>query len=480
MGSTDKPVSFDPAGSYDNASWLVMHNVYQTLLTIAPGGTTPVPDAAKRCRFISSTTYACVLKPKLHFSNGSLVTSRDVAYSINRILHINSPNAPASLFGSIGSITTPRASMVVFHLKKADGTFPYVLTTPAASIVPHAVFPANKLLPDAKIIGSGPYELAKYQPGVQVALKANPSFSGRKPKTPLVLIQYFENSSALKLAIQQGAVDIAYNTLAPTDIRDLAKNKALQVIRGNGAEVAELMFNLKFSPGSNAAVRKAIAYTINRASIATNVYGGTVKPVYSMVPAGFAGHIDAFATAYGRSPNIAKARQTLQQANVQTPVALQMWYTTDHYGATSADEFTEIKRQLDASGLFKVTLNSSAWADYSKAAFQDQYPIYQLGWFGDYPEADNFLAPFYSSHGFFNIHFSDPTMDALLAQEERLTNEARRVRIIRKVQTLAAKDVPVIPLWQAQVIAVVRRGVTGVRATLDPSNQFRFWLVSKK
>ena len=39
-GTTDQPVSYDPAGSYDLPSWNVIYNVIPGLLTIAPGGRT--------------------------------------------------------------------------------------------------------------------------------------------------------------------------------------------------------------------------------------------------------------------------------------------------------------------------------------------------------------------------------------------------------------------------------------------------------
>jgi peptide/nickel transport system substrate-binding protein len=47
------------------------------------------------------------------------------------------------------------------------------------------------------------------------------------------------------------------------------------------------------------------------------------------------------------------------------------------------------------------------------------------------------------------------------------------------MQTILAKDVPVIPIWQGGQVAAVHSGVTGVQSTLDPSYTFRFWLVGK-
>src|SRR3954464_686699 len=63
-GTTDQPVSLDPAGAYDLPSYDVIYNVYQNLLTVPPGGNKPQPEAAD-CRFSGTTTYECTLKSGL-------------------------------------------------------------------------------------------------------------------------------------------------------------------------------------------------------------------------------------------------------------------------------------------------------------------------------------------------------------------------------------------------------------------------------
>ena len=155
-----------------------------------------------------------------------------------------------------------------------------------------------------------------------------------------------------------------------------------------------LVLNTKIAPTDNPAVRQAIAYLMPRATIASRVYHGLVKPLYSMVPAGLPGHVDAFAELYGKSPNVAKAKAALTKAGVATPVSIELWYTPTHYGDSSADEFAEIQRALQASGLFKVTLKSAEWAQYSDALGK-QYGAFQLGWFPDYVDSENYLLPFY-------------------------------------------------------------------------------------
>src|SRR5919112_606400 len=63
-GTTDQPIGLDPANVYDLPSWDLLVNIYQTLLTIPPGGNTPEPDAAD-CDFTNPTTFECTVKDGL-------------------------------------------------------------------------------------------------------------------------------------------------------------------------------------------------------------------------------------------------------------------------------------------------------------------------------------------------------------------------------------------------------------------------------
>jgi peptide/nickel transport system substrate-binding protein len=483
QGTIDQPVSYDPAGSYDLPSWNIIWNTYQNLLVIPPGGNTPEPEAAERCEFTNPTTYSCTLKQGLVFSDGSPLTSEDVKFSFDRNVKIASPTGASSLLANMQSVSAPDPKTVAFKLKAPDATWPFVLTIAATAIVPSDSYPADKLQPSDQVIGSGRYTVADFKEGQQTVLEANPEYKGSAPpENDRVIVQYFDKGSTLKLAVEQGDVDIAYRQLSPTDVEDLRGADGIEVIEGEGTEIRYLVFNLKLQEGNEQqklATRQAFAYLVDRNSIAQDVYNGTVEPLYSMVPAGLQFHKELFADMYGESPDPDKATQMLQQAGVQTPVSIDLWYTPSHYGPATGDEAAELKRQLEGNGLFKVTLKSSEWNQYDEAALTDKYPYFHFGWFPDYPDADNYTYSFYSKDSFLNIGYSNPEMEKLLAQERASTDDATRAKAFDRIQTIGAEEVPTLPLWQGKQIAVVRDGVTGVEETLDPAFIFRYWLISK-
>jgi peptide/nickel transport system substrate-binding protein len=80
IGTTDKVIALDPAGSYDNGSLLLEDNIYQFLLRVPAGEKQPQPDAADKCEFTAPTEYTCTLKDNQKFSNGDVMTADDVVF----------------------------------------------------------------------------------------------------------------------------------------------------------------------------------------------------------------------------------------------------------------------------------------------------------------------------------------------------------------------------------------------------------------
>ncbi len=304
--------------------------------------------------------------------------------------------------------------VVTFNLKKPQSTWQFILATGAAGIVPSNVYKPNRLQGNSEPqIGTGPYKLTRYTPGQQAVFEPFDDYWGPAARNDGLIIRYYSKSSTMKLALERGEIDMAFQTFTPTELTSLGKAEGVRVYQGQGAVIRYLVMNVAREPFNNLNVRRALAYMMPRAAIAARVYRGNVKPLYSMPPAGLPGHIDAFAARYGRAPNIAAAKRELQRAGVSTPMPIEIWWTPTHYGDASADEYAEMKRGLERGGVFKVTLKSSEWAQYS-GVLGTQYNAFQLGWFPDYPDPENYVLSFYQSGNFTENGYSNPKMTRLL------------------------------------------------------------------
>ncbi|MBF6176946.1 ABC transporter substrate-binding protein [Nocardia otitidiscaviarum] len=491
VGTTDKIFSLDPAAAYDNGSLLPETQVYQFLLNLPPGETTPTPDAAEKCEFTDPTTYTCTLREGLTFANGNPLTSASVKFSFDRMLGINDPNGPASLLGNLEKTEAVDERTVRFTLKEAnDQTFPAVLTTQAGPIVDEKVFPVDRVLDDNEVVNgkpfSGPYSIVSYDKNKLVEYQANPDYNGAlgTPKTDTISTRYYATTENMKLDVQNGAIDVAWRSLTPTDVDSLRADSNVTVHEGPGGELRYFVFNMNTMPGDTPeqklAIRKAIASSIDREALATNVYKGTYTPAYSSVPQGFPGAVEPFKEIYGAQPNKDAAARFLADAGVATPVDLNLQYNSDHYGSSSSEEYAAIKTQLESTGLFRVNLQSTEWVSYQRERARDAYPIYQLGWFPDFADPDNYLTPFFGPNNFLQNHFEDPAITAQLVAESTEPDKTKRLAIIEAVQADLARDhISIVPLLAGKQIAVADNDIQGLEQTLDPSFRFRFGVLSK-
>ncbi|GAA4347011.1 ABC transporter substrate-binding protein [Microbacterium rhizosphaerae] len=491
IGTTDKITSIDPAGSYDNGSFAVMNQIYPFLLNSKYGTAEVTPDIATSAEFTSPTEYTVKLKPGLKYANGDALDSSDVKFSFDRMVKINDPNGPASLLGNLDSVETPDATTVVFHLKNPnDQTWAQVLSSPAAPIVDEKVFSADKVTPDNTIVEgkafAGQYEIKSYKVNQLIEYVPYKGYQGNlgAPQNSGVTVKYYADPSNEKLDIGKGNIDVAFPSLSPSDISDLKTNKNVKVVDGPGGAIRYIVWNFNTMPfgataqGADAAkalaVRQAAADLIDRPAIAKDVYQDTFTPLYSYVAQGFTGANDSLKGLYGDGkggPSLDKAKQTLQAAGVTTPVTLNLQYNGDHYGASSGDEYAKIKAQLENGGLFTVNLAQTEWVTYQKQRV-DGYPVYQLGWFPDFSDADNYLTPFFSKENFLSNHYDNPQVQDLLAKEATNPDANSRKQQIEQIQDLVAKDLSTIPLLQGTQIAVVGKDVQGT--TLDASFKFRY------
>jgi peptide/nickel transport system substrate-binding protein len=460
-----------------------MNQVYPYLMNFVPGTGELKPDIAQHCEFSAPKVFTCTLKPDLKFANGNPLTSSDVKFSFDRENTINDPNGPQSLLANLDNVDAPDPLTVHFNLKLPnDQTFPQVLATNAGPIVDEQVFPADKLLDDNAIAKAepfaGPFTMTTYSKNELIGLKANPDYQGvlGEPKTQLVGVKYYASSDNLKIDIENRAIDVAWRSLSPTDIEGLRRNPNLTVHDGPGGELRYLTFNLNTMPGATPeqklAVRKAIASSVDREALARDVYKGTYEPAYSVVPQSVAGANEAF-KKYGTKPDPVAAKKYLTDAGVPVPVPINLQYNPDHYGVSSSEEYAAIKGQLDSTGLFQVNLQSTEWVTYTAERVKDAYPVYQLGWFPDFPDADNYLTPFFLPDSFVNNHFDDAGITKLITEEATEPDPAKRMAIIDQIQTeMADNFISTLPLLTGKQLVVADKDIDGV--VLDKSFKFEY------
>jgi peptide/nickel transport system substrate-binding protein len=500
--------SFDPAQAYDYLGSQVVFNTAETLVTYAPDATEPTPKLAAALPDVSADglTYTFVLRAGVKFADGTPFNAAAVKFSLERAKSFGAkdPEAAGFLLSGIRSIEAPSDDKIVISLSQPNVTFLSRLAYSVASIVSPTAY-ANNVLAGSEdgaavtaryktdtIVGTGPYRITAYKERESIDLEANPEYWGPKAKTKRIRTRLFDKSSALKLALQNNEIDIAFRSLQP-DENDFFKNRpGFRLIEGKGSGIRYLVINVTAPPWDNVNMRRALAAAVNRKVIVDEVFKGSAKELASMVPDAFDTSEPKWEQLYGANAPApttstkgapAPSGKTLVDKYLSAAgkssgtVPIDLWYSPTHYGDTEAAVAEVVARSLEETKRFTVKVRNVEWAEYGKKRSAGEMPVFFMGWFPDYLDPDDYLEPFSDPNIFDPAKWNDPKMLELIRTEQKTIEPDRRADAIRQAQAYMADQVPYIPLFQAPQFAATSDKVSGV--VLDPIQIFRFWLLEK-
>ncbi|MCZ9352411.1 ABC transporter substrate-binding protein [Streptomyces mutabilis] len=490
VGTTDRftasekaPAPLDPAFAYDVGLWNILRQTTQTLMIQPRGDGEPVPEAAEKCGFTDTGNerYACTLRDGLKFANGDAITAEDVKYSIERALSIKADSQVYALLSTVDTVETQGDREVIFHLNTADATFPYKLSTPVAGIVNKDDYEKDKLREGFELDGSGPYTMKAETDGdemTKAVFTKNPNYKGSlEVNNDKVEVVSFNDAEAMGAALDKGDIDVMTRAMTPDQIKKLSNStdSKVDLIEVAGLEIRYLGFNTDAPTVKDKAVRQAMAQLIDRSALVSEVYGSQAEPLYSMVPATITGHSNSFFNKYG-DPSVPKAKALLEDAGVDTPVKLTMHYTTDHYGAATKQEFEQLQKQLNDSGLFDIDIEGQPWDKFRPAELDGEYDVFGMGWFPDFPDADSFIAPFLDKDNTLNSPYANQEIrNTLIPESRREADRLSAVDSLNRIQEITAIDAPVIPLWQGKQYVAARDDITGTAYLLNSSSTLQVW-----
>lgn len=462
MGVTDKVTDIDPSNAYDFYTWEVLNNIMEGLVKYKQGTLDIIPALAESWETKNAKDWTFHLRHDLKFDDGTPLTAKDVVRSVERVMKIKGD--PSWLVTSfVDTVEAPDDYTVIFHLKSTVAYFPSLLITPP-------YFPVSpKYNPDAidsdqTAGGDGPYLISEFVRDETLGLKANLSYYGSSPYTENFIVKFYRDASTMRLALENGEIDIAWRTLRPTDIEYFQKSAKFKVVSIPGSFIRYICLSSKLEPTKEKLVRQALAAAINRSEINSLVFRGTVDSLYSMVPNGMWSHKDVF-KKYGDA-NLKLTKSLLEQAGYSesNPMELEFWYTPTHYGDTEADLAQVIKSQWEATGMIKVSIKSAEWGTYVDYARKGTMMAYLLGWYPDYLDPDDYTTPFLHSeaNAWTGTFYSNSKVDELLTSAQSIVEKDKRATVYEQVQDILVEDVPYIPLIQGKLFMVTKPEVKGI------------------
>jgi peptide/nickel transport system substrate-binding protein len=496
IGTTDTVSSLDSADAYATADWELIKAFNEPLLRFQPGSNSVLEPGIASLPVASDDglSWEVTLRDGLVFGDGLELTVEMAVAQLNRLmdtdLQASAPNQVGNTLAIpyVESIEAVGDDTIRFNLLGPAGFFPQILAGAPYTIAHPDYFALDEmnLLPTAPIYGLGPWTITEITAAEQTVLEPNPFYTGSYPaRVDRIIVQRFANPSAMADAVREGEIDVAWRILGAEAADDLKSVDGLTVETIPQAPIRYLIVN--HADGfvtADPLVRQALAAAIDRDELSDVVFGGAVTPLLSPVPPGFLGANEAFEDAY-QAPNLDLAVQLLTDAGYSESNKLQLdlGYPPEHYGVTTADGVLLVAQQWEATGLIEVNAIAQEWSTYvSNCTNGDTYPVCVLGWFFDFPDAENYLQPFIEGDGLGTMVLCpndscgegvtatgiDPLLGQLLLDQRAETDLDKRAELIGQLQDVYADEVVTIPLWLEPEFIIYRDGIVGDSSLPNP------------
>lgn len=490
----DDPSSLDPAHIVDVPGGALAAKIYNGLVRFDRDAKI-IPDLASRWDISEDgRTYRFHLREGVKFTNGRAVTAEDVVYSLRRILdpEINSPRswllesvkgADAFMSGEsdeLAGIRTAGDGVVEIELEAPSGLFLNFLAMPNASIIPREEVERAEPTFSDHPIGTGPFKLDEWRHNNRIILSANQDYFLGPPRLPGIEYRIIPEMLTAAVEFEQGNLDIMDVPRAEYKKYTTELPWKDQILSRVGLNSYYLGFNCQRPPFDNQLLRQAFNYAIDREKIIDVLLEGRAIPAFGPVPPEL---LPASAPG-GYEYNPEKAKELLARSGVELPLKVIFLFKADREVLSVAEVIQDYLKKVE----IELVLVQREWSSFKELVNKGEFDIFYLSWWGDYPDAENFLYPtFYSGNigpGGNRSRFSDPEVDRLLREASEETDPEARLKMLSTTEARVVDLAPWVFLWHKKEVMVRQSRVKNYRIPLiyngDKFDEIELIFSSKK
>ena len=461
VGVEQDPGSLDPRVGSDVAADRAFRLLYRGLFTIGPDFK-PVPDLVESWSQPSPTRYRFLLRRDIRFSDGSELTARDAAFTLDSVRTGAVASFKKGDLDRIASIAVPSPYELDVELREPCAAFLSGLNI--------GIVPAGHV-PEAPPVGAGPYRLASWDRGLWLVFERNP-YAARRAASATLAFKVVPDPVVRGLEMRRGSVDMVVNDLPPDSLAYFAAH-GYPLYRAPGASYAYIGLNCSRPPLDRPEVRRALALAVNRGAIIRYILHDFARPATGLLcPEHW-----AYDPAGGPVPFApAEAERLLDAAGLPRGtdgVRFRLSYKTSE-NKVSRQIAVAAAQDLAKIGV-DVQIQSLEWGTFYGDVRRGDFDAFGLTWVG-VTDPDGFRLRFSSRafppDGLNRGRYSSPEVDRLLEEGARDADLERRKAVYAQVQRLLAQDAPYISLWYPDAVCVTQKDVEGV--DLPPDGNFSF------
>jgi peptide/nickel transport system substrate-binding protein len=465
--------TLDPAQHMSNGSKKGENLVYNGLIGYK-GETAEIgPDLAESWTFGPDNSVTFKLRKGIKFHDGTPFTAEAVKFCWDRMLKADlSAAGKYKTYADLNSVkivddytvtftpTVPAPSMMNWF---AGGQKFYVISPTYVKAHMTADDPLATKWMGTHECGTGPFELADWEPDSQYVFKKFPGYWGGTeslrpaPKVDKITYKIVKDASATRMMLEKGDIDVAEKL--PADMIDkLTKTPGIKIKLADDWRIVFGIMNCRKPPFDNVKVRQAISYAVKYDELVNLVENNRVKRIAGTMLEGFLGYDpNLFRYEY----DLEKARTLMKEAGFPNGFKATMIYSLDRYMGFDLISVM-LQSYLKQIGI-ELNLQKMAWPTQVDVMKNGDFEMALQTWTSDYPEPveQNFF--FFSSKAFGGrwnwSYWENKESDELNDLLSTTVDEQKRAQIVHQIQQMAVDNAVYLYFYRAATPIAMRDNV---------------------
>ena len=495
--------TLDPAYARDQASGWMTSQLFNGLVQLDKE-LRVLPSLASSWNISSDgLTYSFTLRQDVSFhpdpcfapASTRHVKAQDVLYSFTRICNPQTASSGLWVFKGkiqgleayqkgekthIQGFEAPNDSTFLIHLTQPFPPFLGLLAMPYGFVLPREAVEAYGEDFRSHPIGTGPFKFFRWEENAHLILHRNPNYFEQAGNTSLpyldaVRVSFIPSRLSAFIEFVQGKLDM---------INALDESYKDEILHPDGSIKSPYkeQYTFLMAPQLNTEylgiqvdsslasehplyhpkVRQALNYAIDRPRMVKYLLNGMGYAAESgFVPKGMPSHDPEKVEGFTFDPN--RARSLLEEAGYPGGKGLPeiTLYSTPKYANIS--EF--IQKSLENIGV-KLSIQNLQGGALRKEIYGANIHFWRASWIADYPDAENYLALFYSPNhspsGPNTTHFRLPEYDDLYQQAMNISTDSLRYSLYQEMDRLMLESAPIIPLFYDRSLRIIQPNIQGL------------------
>jgi peptide/nickel transport system substrate-binding protein len=498
VGFSQEPTVFNPLMPRNEVDDGVQFSIFDPLFRIDPEGVfqpalaSEVPSVDNGGISQDGLNWRVRLKDGVKWHDGKPFTAEDVKFTLELLVDPKFRSRSTAGHSVVRDIKVVSPTEITWRMESAYA--PYLAILSETFIVPrHILEPEadrNTAPFNRAPIGTGAFKWVNRVAGDHIELVANPDYFGDGPYINRLIYKYIPDLTVLYTQFKSGDIDVVGTQyISPDNYAEASKLPGKVVSVEPEASVEAIALNMAKPQFKDPVVRQAIYAAIDKQTIIDALYYGLVSPTESYVPK----------QSYYFNPdlpkhefNLAQAKKLLDDAGwkpgaggIREKDGVRLSFSNSTTVGNHLREQTQqfLQQSLKEIGIEMTISNrppAVMWADFWTKSEYDSVIVgvtYLIAADPDVtPRFHSNSIPVKGGRGSNTMQYSNPEVDALLAQGAKTFDRDERRKIYNSVQSHVRKDLPILPLFQYTSVRGYKKELTGL--TPNVNTRTNTWYVA--